>query len=288
MAVGMIGLGAMGHSVAENIMKHGYPMLLYDVRPESMADLVAKGATVAPAIQPLAGNSDPVLIMVNTYDQCKNCLEQVVETKHSGTVIICSTISMEQVQILEKITQGAGVAMLDAPVSGGTAGAREGTLTIMAAGSSEVYSRCLPILRAFGSYPIHVSEVVGHGQALKAVNQLLVGIHMCAAAEAFNLAHQCGLDLSVVYDTITKSAGNSRIFENRGKFFIERNFHTRSTLAIQLKDTNIACQTAEQVGAPALLSSLCRQLFANAVCLFEKTEDSNAVIKLLERWNAKA
>ena len=287
MAVGMIGLGAMGHSIAENIMKHGYSMILYDVRSESMVDLVEQGATAAPAIQPLAENADPVLIMVNTYEQCKNCLEQVLETKHSGTVMICSTISMEQVQTLEQIAQKAGVAILDAPVSGGTAGAREGTLTIMAAGSAEVYACCLPILRAFGSHPIHVSEVVGHGQALKAVNQLLVGVHMCAAAEAFNLARQCGLDLSVVYETIVKSAGNSRIFENRGKFFIERNFNTRSTLAIQLKDTNIACQTAEHAGVPVLLASLCRQLFANSVCLFEKTEDSNAVIKLLERWNAK-
>lgn len=286
MKIGMVGLGAMGNGIAKNILAHGFPLAVYDIRPQAAAALVDQGAEAADSVQELGSMCDTVLIMVNTYGQCQDCLQQLSETKRGGTVIVCSTISMEQVQSLEKAASRFGAVLLDAPVSGGTAGAANGTLTIMAAGPRGAYEQCLPLFQAYGSTPVYISETVGHGQALKAVNQLLVGIHMCAAAEAFNMARQCGLDLSLMYDTIVHSAGCSRIFENRGRFFIDRDYSTRSTLAIQLKDTNIACQTAEQMGAPALLASLCRQLFAAAVHKFDPLEDSNAVIKLLEQWNA--
>ena len=278
----MVGLGKMGHSIARNIMKQGFSMLLYDVRPESMEDLVAEGAQRAAGLRELGEQVDTALIMVNTYEQCRACLLGLSEGMRRGTVVVCSTISMDEARELETIASANGLDMLDAPVSGGTAGAAAGTLTIMAGGPKAVYDRCLPLLRAFGSNPVHVGEEVGHGQAVKAVNQLLVGIHLCAAAEAFHMARRCGLDLELLFSTIKESAGTSRIFENRGRYLIDRDFSTRSTLQIQLKDTDIACRTAENAGAPVLLGSLCRQLFAAAAHQYEPTEDSIAVIKLLE------
>lgn len=279
--IGMIGIGHMGHSVAANILQKGHAMRLFDVRPEAMEDLLSLGASRAASIEEL-GECGIVLIMVNTYAQCLDCLNSLLKTMHAGVVIVCSTIQPEEMRELERLAAARGVQVLDAPVSGGTRGAHDGTLTIMAAGSDEVFQHCLPILQCFGSRVLHVGTTAGQGQALKAVNQLLVGIHICAAAEAFNMARSCGLDLNQVFETIKASAGTSRIFENRGQFFIDRDFSTRSTLAIQLKDTSIACKTAAAAGAPAFLGNLCRELFEQALCKYPSDQDSIAVIQVFE------
>jgi len=285
-SLGMIGLGAMGHSIAANILRKGQTLTVYDIRPEAANDLIPLGAKRAASIAELGG-CEIVLLMVNTFDQCRACMEELLTTKNGGIVVVCSTIQMKQAQTLEAMAASRGVRMLDCPVSGGTRGAMAGTLTLMAAGADDVFAQCAPLLHCFGTRVLHVGKAVGQGQAVKAVNQLLVGVHMCAAAEAFNMARQCGLDLDMMFETIKASAGTSRIFENRGQFFIDRDYSTRSTLAIQLKDTTIACQTAADAGAPSPLGELCRDMFAQAVSKYPPTQDSMAVIRLLEEQNGK-
>ena len=105
---------------------------------------------------------------------------------------------------------------------------------------------------------------------------------MCATAEAFTMARKCGLDLKLVYDTICTSAGSSRIFESRGQFLIDRDFSTRSTLQIQLKDTDIACKAADAVGAPMLLGNTARELFKLAVKKYPPNDDSLEVVRIYE------
>ncbi len=279
--VGMIGLGAMGHSVAQNIMNSGYSMVLYDLRPEAFADLVEQGAEGVSSTRELGEKADVVLLMVNTYAHCCSAMEGLLETL-KGTIILLSTVAMEDAKSLERMAAAKGCTMLDCPVSGGTAGARDGSLTLMCAGSDELFEKYEPLLKSFGKNLVHCGKEVGQGQAIKAVNQLLVGIHMCATAEAFTMARQCGLDLQLMYDTICKSAGCSNIFQNRGQFMIERNFNTRSTLQIQLKDTDIACKTANEAGAPMLLGNTARELFKLAVRKYPPTDDSLEVVRLYE------
>ena len=167
-------------------------------------------------------------------------------------------------------------------MSGGTAGAKAGTLTIMAAGSRENFEKYLPVFQSYGKNVVHVGTEVGQGQAVKAINQMLVGINMCATAEAFTLSRKCGLDLQMVYDTIKTSAGTSRIFENRGQFLIDRDFSIRSTLQIQLKDTDIAFQTADSAGAYSPLTNVARELFKLAVKKYPPNDDSIEVVRLYE------
>ncbi len=280
--IGMIGLGTMGHSIAQNIMDHGYPMVLYDIRPEAMADLVAKGAEAAASPEELGTKVNTVLVIVNAYKHCVSALTLLFTTMHSGTVIQMSTISQEDAKSLEQMASAAGVTMLDCPVSGGSAGAKAGTLTLMAAGSDELYGKYLPLLQTFGTKIVHCGDKVGQGQAVKAINQLLVGIHMCATAEAFTLAKKCGLDEQLVYDTIRNSAGNSNIFSNRGQFLIDRDFSTRSTLAIQMKDTDIACRTGDAVGAATPLANVAREIFKLSLQKYPPTDDSLSVARLYE------
>lgn len=280
--IGMIGLGAMGHSIARNILNHGYSMVLYDLRPEAMEDLLGPRASAASSPQELGRQADTVLVIVNTFPQCRSVVSSLLETMEGGVILNMSTIAMDEAKTLGELAAAKGVGMLDCPVSGGTAGAREGTLTVMAAGEDTLLEAHRPLLSSFASNIVHVGREVGQGQAVKAINQLLVGVHMCAAAEAFTLAQKCGLDLQMVYDTIRTSAGNSRIFENRGQFLIDRDFSTRSTLQIQLKDTDIACRTAGLVGAPSFLCNTARELFKLSAAKFPPTQDSIAVAKLYE------
>lgn len=280
--IGMVGLGAMGRSVADHLLTKGFPMIVYDVRPEAAADFVARGAETATDLPELGRRADCILMMVNSFPQCKSVLEGLLQTMNHGVIINLGTIAMHEAQQLAQMAAQHGVSMLDCPVSGGTAGAKAGTLTLMAAGSDAVLTQCRPVLEAFSTNLFHVGDQPGQGQAVKAINQLLVGVHMCATAEAFTLAKQCGLDLEQVYQVICKSAGMSRIFENRGRFVIGRNFDTRSTLQIQLKDTNIVCDTAAEVGAPTFLANTARELFKLAVRKYPPTDDSLEVIRLYE------
>ena len=221
--IGMIGLGAMGHSVAENVLAHGKEMVLFDIRPEAYTDLLEKGAEGAKDTHELGEKADIVLMMVNTYQHCVSAMTGLLET--------------------------------------------------------------LPVLDTFSANVVRVGEQPGQGQAVKAINQLLVGVHMCATAEAFTLARKCGLDLQKMYDTICTSAGTSRIFENRGQFLIDRNFNTRSTLQIQLKDTGIVCKTADNVGAHTPLANLAKEMFKLAVNKYPPTDDSLEVVRLYEEMS---
>ena len=280
--IGMVGLGVMGHGIAQNILNAGIPMVLYDLRPEVMTDLAAQGAAVAGSLGELGERAEVVLMIVNSYKHCRSAMEGLLETMHGGVIVNMSTITMEDARALAELAAAHGVEMMDCPVSGGTAGAKAGTLTVMAAGSDALFERCRPVFEAFGKKVVHVGTEIGQGQAIKAINQLLVGVHMCATAEAFTVASRCGLDLQMVYDTICASAGTSRIFENRGQFLIDRDFSIRSTLQIQLKDTDIACKTACGAGAPAPLANVARQLFELAVQKYPPNDDSIEVVRLYE------
>lgn len=280
--IGMIGLGVMGHSIAQNIMAHGYSMVLYDLRPEVMEDLAAQGAETAGSLEELGEKTDTVLMIVNSYAHCRSAMEGLLKTMRGGTIINMSTIAVDDAKALEGMALEKDCRMMDCPVSGGTAGAKNGTLTVMAAGSGELFEKYRPLFQSFGKNVVHVGTEVGQGQAMKAVNQLLAGIHMCATAEAFTMARKCGLDLQMVYDTVRTSSGTSRIFENRGQFLIDRDFSIRSTLRIQLKDTDIACRTANAAGAPAFLGNVARELFQLAVGKYPPNDDSIEVVRLYE------
>ena len=285
--IGMIGLGAMGQGIAQNLLSHGYSMLLYDIRPDGMIPLVKKGARIADSIQEVGIHTDTILVMVNTFGQCQTVVKALMQTLRNGTVIQVVTMAIEEAEILGRMVTEHHCNLIDCPVSGGTAGAKNGTLTLMAACDERVFREHRALLECFGANVVHVGEKCGQGQAVKAVNQLLVGIHMCATAEAFTLARQCDLDLQTVYDVICASAGRSEIFRNRGQFLIARDFSTRSTLQIQLKDADIVCKTADAVGAPTPLTNAVRELFKLAVRKYPPADDSLEVVRLYEEMCAE-
>jgi 2-hydroxymethylglutarate dehydrogenase len=285
MKIGIIGLGSMGRHIARHIAEDGFMLTVYDIRSECMQGFTEMGASGAGNPEEVGNNSEIVILMVNSYAQCLDCLtgkNGLLQGMKDGIVIVSSTIAFDEAKAIENLCLEAGLRMLDAPVSGGTKGAKDKTLTIMAAGDDEVYAMCLPVLRCMGDKIIHVGSQAGHGQIMKAINQLLVGIHMVATAEAFCMGAKCGLNLQLLFDTIKTCAGTSRIFENRGQTIIDRDFSTRSTLSIQVKDMDIALKTADSVKTPIFLGHICRELFKIAEAKYTNTDDSSSVIKIYE------
>jgi 3-hydroxyisobutyrate dehydrogenase-like beta-hydroxyacid dehydrogenase len=282
---GIIGLGAMGSHMAKNIIKAGHRLVVFDVRPEAMDGLARLGAEKAACPKEVGANADIVFLMVQNFQQCEACLlgpTGLLAGMAGGALVVTSTIAPDEVKKVASYCGDKGVAVLDSPVSGGTKGAADGSLTLMISGKDEVYRECLPVLECLGSNLVKVGDEVGQGQAIKAVNQLLVGVHMVAMAEAMVLGTKCGLDPEVVYRVVSSSAGNSRVFENRVPTVINRDFSLRSTLAIQFKDTDIAVRTADSVKAPVFLAPVARELYKIAATKSATVEDSSAIVKLYE------
>jgi 3-hydroxyisobutyrate dehydrogenase-like beta-hydroxyacid dehydrogenase len=283
--VGLIGLGAMGLHMARNILKAGHGLTVYDIRREAMEEAERAGAMTAASSKDVGAKSGIVILMLQNYMQCETCMlgeDGLLAGMKDGVVIVTSTISPDEMKKIATVGGANGIEFLDSPVSGGTKGAADGSLTLMTAGEDKVYQECLPVLKCLGSNLVKVGSEIGQGQAMKAVNQLLVGVHMVAMAEAMVLSAKCGLDPELVYEVVKNSAGNSRIFENRALGVINRDFSTRSTLGIQFKDTDISVRTADSVKAPVFLAPICRELFKIAEAKGVSWEDSSAVVKLYE------
>ncbi len=179
--------------------------------------------------------------------------------------------------------QEAGVQYLDAPVSGGESGAIGGTLSIMVGGPTEVFERCQPLLSVLGSNIYHVGEKVGDGQAVKMINQLMVCVHNAVAAEALTLGEKAGLDKAMLLEIISKSAGNSWIFSDRGARMVSESFSPpKSALSILVKDLGFVMDTANSMGHPLILGSVTYQLYKMASIKGWNNLDDSIMIKLME------
>lgn len=284
--IGFIGLGSIGSRMAKNIVKAGYPLTVFDINTEAMDELEGRGAVKANSPKEVGSRSRIVFLMVQNFPQCESCLlgkEGLLEGLREGTIIICSTISSDEAAKLRDMCLDKGIRMLDSPVSGGTKGADAGTLTLMVAGEDEVYKDCLPVLETVGSQLIKVGNQIGQGQAMKAVNQHLVTIHLAAMAEALVLGVKSGLDPGMIYRTVKNSAGNSWMFEDKVPGILSRDFTARSSLQIQLKDLDICLRMGQKTRAPLFLGSACKEIFKLAEARHLGVEDSSSIVKIYEQ-----
>ena len=283
--VGFVGLGAMGYPIAEHIAKEGYELYFYARRDEVIKKARGFGGVFVPSIEEIGIWSDTVIILVNTYSQCVECFSKLLTNKKKGTVVLSSTVSPKEASTLGEMCMQKGVSLVDAPLSGGVKGAVEGNLTLMPSGNRLLIESLTPLFKTFTKKIVYAGDKVGMGQTLKALNQLLVGVHMTAVAETFTLGKKAGLDLQTIYEAITSSAGTSRILETRGKTLIDRDFSRRSSLNIQKKDLAVCEDLALENGAPFFLGSLCKQFFELSANKFDPEEDISAIIKLYEEMS---
>ena len=251
--IGFIGVGIMGKPMTLNLLKAGYPVLVYDIDQHALAEVVKQGAVRADSPQDVAAKSEVVITMLPDSPEVEAVVlgkDGVIEGIRPGMLFIdMSTIAPETSKKIYKILAEKGVEALDAPVSGGEVGAKAGALSIMVGGSKSAFERALPIFQALGKNIVHIGEA-GAGQVTKACNQIIVGMTIQAVAEAMTLAKKAGVDLEKVRDALLGGFAQSRILDLHGKRIIDGNYQPGFKIKLHRKDMNIALQTGRTLSVP--------------------------------------
>ena len=284
--VGFIGLGAMGGPMAQNLVEHGFSLVVHDVDPAKAELWRTRGATLVASAADVAARVERTISMVETTAQAESVItgeRGLVHTARPGHVVISmSTIDPLVARRLADRLATQGVAMLDAPVSGGTERAASGELSIIVGGAPETVAACQDLFRAMGARVFHVGGL-GQGLAMKLVNNMLVQVNTVAVAEALVLGVKAGLDPHAIYEVVRASTGTSFAFETRVPRILARDFKPGGTVDISFKDQELETAFAKQLGVPVLLANVTQQVYQMARAAGLNKEDGSAVVKVLER-----
>lgn len=288
MKVGFIGLGAMGLPMAKRVLGAGHELFTMFHRNRASADeLASLGAQVLPSAAAIAQSSEVVITIVPADAELRQIVlgsGGLLEGFSAGKVLIeMTTATPYAIQEVERALSPKGVRVLDAPVSGGTAAAADGTLTIMAGGDPALLQEMRPLLEALGKTILHVGAV-GQGKVVKMVNQALAAIHLLAIGETFALGVRCGADPKTLYEVIKASSGYSKMMDLRlPEFLLNGSFQPGFRLDLMKKDLNLALDAAQMLGVPLLFGGLATQLFAAASQAGRGAEDFSAAADFLSR-----
>jgi len=284
--VGFVGLGAMGGPMAQNLLAHGFALVVHDVDPAKVALWRGRGAVVAGSAADVSARADRTICMVETTAQAEDVIageRGIMHTARPGHTVICmSTIDPLAVRRLGERLAARGIALLDAPVSGGTERAASGELSIIVGGAAETVAACQDLFRAMGARVFHMGAL-GQGLAMKLVNNMLIQVNTVAVAEALVLGVKAGLDPRAIYEVVRVSTGNSWAFESSVPRILKRDFSPGGTVDIAFKDQELETAFAKQLGVPVLLANVTQQVYQMARAAGLNKEDGSAVIKVLEQ-----
>ena len=281
--VGFVGLGRMGTPMATRLAQAGYQVQGYDVSEQAMRSWAerAEGACPAASLDAAAAGAAAVILMLPGSAVVRSVLAGLVLAP--GTVLVDMS-SSEPLVTRELATEigRSGATLMDAPVSGGVAGAVSGTLTIMAGGAPADINHVRPLLDVLGARVVHCGQV-GAGHAVKALNNLLSATHLLATSEAMAAAAGSGLDVPTVLAAINTSSGRSGSTETKWpNFIVPRPFDSGFSLHLMVKDMRIALGLAEAAGTPAALSAAATSLWAEAAQALPADADHTEIARWLE------
>lgn len=280
--VAFIGLGKMGRPMAGRVQQAGHQVHAFNRSRGPVDELAALGATPARSAAEAASRAQVILTALPTLDSVAAVYEELASSARAGQIYVDhSTVSLSLNRRCAESLARRGAQFLDAPVSGGPAGAQAGTLTVMAGGEKAAFDAALPIFQAFGKN-IRLCGGVGAGQAVKLVNQLLVGVHTAAIAEAAVLGAKLGADPKTVLEVIGTSYGGSTMMTRNLPRFISRDFSAATSVRLLLKDLGIIHAEAKGAQVPLLLGALAEQRFVEACGRGLSDEDMAALVKLWE------
>ena len=284
--IGFIGLGIMGRGMARNLLKAGFEVHVWNRTPGRMDELAAEGAVKAADPAGVASRCEIVMICVSDTPDVQAVIfgpRGIIEGAKPGALVIdLSTISPQATRDIASRLQEIGAHTIDAPVSGGSEGAAQGTLTLMVGGGAEDVERAMPFFRAIGKRITHVGDH-GAGQMVKLVNQILVVGHAMAMSEALLFAQAGGLDLQKTLEAVSAGAAGSWMLSNRGPQILQRDWRPGFMIDLQQKDVRLVLSAADELGVPALLSSLVFHLYRTLQAEGLGSEGNHALIKALER-----
>jgi 3-hydroxyisobutyrate dehydrogenase-like beta-hydroxyacid dehydrogenase len=284
MRVGVVGIGKMGRPIAARLIGAGHDVTIFNrSENDGVRTLRDKGATVQASPEGLAAGSELVLTALPSEDSVREVYAAMSAVARSDQVYVDhSTVSPALNRRCAETLAAQGASFLDAPVSGGPAGAEAGTLTVMVGGDETTFNRALPVFEAFGS-KIRLCGPVGAGQAIKLVNQYLVAVHTMAASEAAAFAVRLGADLGTVQDVIGTSFGSSAMLLRNLPRYIARDFSPATPVGLIAKDLSIIHAEALDAGVPLFLGGLVEQCYLEAKARGWTGQDMSALIKLWDR-----
>lgn len=281
--VAVIGVGRMGGPMAQHIAQAGFQVTAYDSSPQALAALESFGVKAADTVRSAVEGVDVVITMLPSNEALHAVIEGpegILPVLQPGQIIIdMSTSKPASVQALAAKAQQQGVAMLDAPVSGGTSGAQQATLSIMVGGDKEVYERCLPLLRSMGTTITYIGPS-GMGGIAKLVNQMLMEATFCAVAEAFGMAAKAGADLEAVYRAVRDGHGGSRVLDQMLPALLSGELGTGRELTLHHKDGAYALDTAAALDAWVPITQLSHELFDMAFQRGQGEHSASAVVRV--------
>ncbi len=283
--IGFIGLGIMGRGMTHNLLKAGFDLTVWNRTASKADELVSAGAKRADTPADLARQCDIIITCVSDTPDVREVLtgeNGVLKALKPGALVIdTSTISPQATRELAEEISAQGGHMLDAPISGGSEGAAKGTLSIMVGGDETQFQRALPVFQAMGKTITHVGGS-GAGQTVKLVNQILVVGNMLAVSEALLFAQAGGLDLEKALTAVSGGAAGSWMLSNRGPQVIQRDWRPGFTIDLQQKDLRLVLEEAEQLGVPALATSLISNLYRTLQAQGLGSEGNHGLVKALE------
>jgi 2-hydroxy-3-oxopropionate reductase len=284
--VGFIGLGIMGQPMARNLIKAGFELIVWNRSRPAIEALVSEGATEGASPREVARQTNVVITMVGYAEDVELVAlgaDGIIEGARDGLIHIdMTTISPDVTRRIASKLGERGVAMLDAPVSGGEPGAIAGTLSIMVGGDEAVFERSKPLFEAMGKTIVYCGSS-GSGQIVKLCNQVVVGLNNLAVCEALILCVKAGVDPGRMLEAIGAGAANSWAVQNLAPKMLARDFRAGFKVEHQLKDLRYALEAAQAEGASLPGTKLVSELFAGTEAEGLGSEGTQALVKALEK-----
>jgi 3-hydroxyisobutyrate dehydrogenase len=284
--VGFAGLGIMGHGMASNLLFAGNPVMVWNRTPEKAVDLVCDVAT---SPQDLGAQSDIVMISVSNTPDVEEVVfgpSGMIHGLAEGAIVVDhSTISPSATKEFAARVADRGVTWLDAPVSGGSEGAENGTLAVMVGGPKQALERVRPYLDAYSKSVVHVGEEPGSGQMVKLMNQILVVVNQLAVSEALLLGEAADVDLPTAIAAVEGGAAGSWMLSNRGPQMVARDWRPGFTIDLQQKDLRLVLEAGDELGVPMPGVALVFQLYRALQSRGLGSEGNHALVKALEEMS---
>lgn len=282
---GFIGLGAMGHPMAQNMLKAGIPLVIHDIDAGKTKILSESGAIVASSPIDVAKMADRIVCLVETTDQANDVIcgpEGIIHGARNGSIVICmSTIDPLVAKRIGADLDKKNIRMLDAPVSGGTGRAKEATLSVIVGGEKQVFNECQDIFDAVGNNVFHIGEL-GKGLIMKLINNMLGITNTITLIEGLTIGVKSGIGLETMLSVLQTSSGASAAVDLRVPRIIEDNFEPGGTMDIVYKDQELVTAYAKQIGVPTLMANVSQQVYQMARTAGLNKKDSSAVVKIYE------
>jgi 3-hydroxyisobutyrate dehydrogenase len=289
MSVGFIGVGNMGNPMAGNVLKAGFPMVVFDLSPQAMDNLVHAGARRAASAREVVERSQITLTSLPASPDVEAVYLDaggLVESAKPGTLLIdLSSVLPSTPRKIEPRAKARAVDFLEAPVSGGVSGARAATLAIMVGGDAQALTRAQPVLKAIGPNIFHVGPA-GAGNTVKAINNMMACVNSLAMMEGLALGVKAGLDPMTIYEVVKASSGGSKALERIPRALIPRNFEPGFMVKLMNKDLETFNLIAKELHVPVSFSNVAQHYQQAALAAGLGDHDTSVVMTIIERLAA--